>query len=85
MMLSSMVREGFASRPPLVNLATPGVIRRLFWRYRHHVITRFQHVITHLKTVITSFIFSAFCRHYRHLPFGQTANPCQKTPDQSRP
>ncbi|MFN3577962.1 MAG: hypothetical protein ACK4TJ_13400 [Tabrizicola sp.] len=85
MMLSFMVRQAFATRQALVNLATPGMIRSPPWRYRHHVITLFGHVITHLKTVITSFIFSAICRQYRHLPFGQTANPCQKTPDQSRP
>jgi hypothetical protein len=82
MAASSSCRPAFAILPNLVNLTTSTVIRTRIWRYRHHVITIFQSVITLFHPVITTFIFPAFCPHYRHLPFGTCPNPCQNAPDQ---
>jgi hypothetical protein len=53
MAASFFCRPAFAIRPNLVNLTTDRVIRARFWRYRHHVITLFQSVITLFHPVIT--------------------------------
>jgi hypothetical protein len=73
MLASSAWRQGFASPPALVNLASGRAIRPPFQRLRYHVITPFHQVITRLKDVITNWFFRRFRRLAADLPFGARA------------